>query len=249
MRIRRRNITWLLILGVLVGIAVLSEAVSPIVAAALVGFYLLAAAGTLLEFQPGQALARSRSSLVSMRMTPEAREAIERAERRGGYMPDGVTLLDVGLIAARSSADGVTMRRARGVSLDDDGARPFIKLHAQPSAADRTIVIRFEMIDTQGEQRYVHEISTFLRDGEMDILADHQLPLFDNVQGNSPGDWDLRIYIDRALIGAQRFVVAPSVEERRYRRLERDEQETSTAEDMPMSLEDLLRSQRRQSGQ
>jgi hypothetical protein len=99
---------------------------------------------------------------------------------------------------------------------------------------------------------------TFLRDGEMNILADHQLPLASNAALQA-GDWDLRVYIDGKLLGAHVFTLAPSLNNR-FERLEQRDQQRSTAastysvppqqdkQDDPLSLEDLLRSRSGSSG-
>jgi hypothetical protein len=189
-----------------------------------------------------------------MRMSSEAREAVERAQRRGGVPDDRLTLLDIGLITAQSNREGMVMRRTRSVSLDDDGVRPFITLHVQPDRADQTARIRFELIDSGGSAQYVHEMRTYLRDGEMNILADHQLPLSENAL--QAGDWDLRVFLDGKLIGAHMFTLAPSLTDRYPRAASRpaatpaprqplEADESSSArepEDAPLSLEDLLRS-------
>ena len=167
MRIRQKNIAWLVVTGALVGLALLAG-VPAQVGVALLALYGVALAASLLEFPPASALASvQRSTLPRMRMSPQAQEAVDRAARRGSYGFPDLTLLDVGLIAAQSTADGMVMRRSRAVSKDDDGVRPFITLHVQPSMSDQTVVIRFEMIDHNGEQQYVHEMRTYLRDGEM----------------------------------------------------------------------------------
>src|SRR5690606_4120924 len=111
-------------------------------------------------------------------------------------------------------SEGMVMRRTRSISKDDDGVRPYATLHVGPSAADTTSIIRFEMIDHNGEQQYIHEMKTYLRDGQMNILADHQLPLARNERLSGAGDGDLRIYVDGVLLGALSFTVAPSVRER-----------------------------------
>lgn len=252
MRLKRRNLAWLGTLGSMLLVAVLAGA-PPLVAAALVGIYGAAAAGTLIELKPERLLDRSRSSLTQMRMSTEAREAVERARRRGGMVTDGLTLLDVGMITAQSGRDGVTMRRTRSVSLDDDGVRPFITLHVQPENADQTARFRFEIIDGNGAAQYVHEMRTYLRDGEMNILADHQLPLAENAALQS-GDWDLRVFVDGKLLGAHMFTLAPSLNDR-LRRFEQRSAERQSAEqrigtrdpqaqedESALSLEELLRS-------
>lgn len=257
MRLKRRNFAWLTVLGALVVVAVLSGVAAAEVSATLIGLYLLAAAATVIEFQPERLLDRSRSSLTMMRMSSEAREAVERAHRRGSYFDEGLTLLDVGLITAQSNREGMVMRRTRSVSLDDDGVRPFITLHVQPEASERTARIRFEIIDGNGAQQYVHEMRTYLRDGELNILADHQLPLAENAALQS-GDWDLRVYVEGTLIGAHMFTLAPSLTDRFRRFQERgaarqdDDSDRLALRDQPdeapLSLEELLRSRSDHSG-
>jgi hypothetical protein len=249
MRIRRKNVAWLTILGALVAVALLSGVATPVQAAALLALYGAALAASMLDVKPAKLIDTvQRSSLTRMRMSPQAQEAVARAQRRGSYVSEDLTLLDIGLIAAQSTAEGMVMRRTRQVSKDDDGMRPFITLHVQPTAADTTSVIRFEIIDHNGDQQYVHEMKTYLRDGEMNILADHQLPLDGNDRLNGAGDGDLRVYVDGNLLGALSFTLAPSMRERSrqmnrahdaddaHRRLE------DTDREVPMSLEDLLRS-------
>jgi hypothetical protein len=254
MRLKRQNFAWLTALGAAVGIAVLSGAGGALVTVTLLGLYLAAAAASVIDVQPERIIDRSRSSLTAMRMSAEAREAVERAHRRGSTFDAGLTLLDVGLITAQSNRDGMVMRRTRSVSLDDDGVRPFITLHVQPENAEQIAVIRFEIIDGNGTSQYVHEMRTFLRDGEMNILADHQLPLVENAALQS-GDWDLRVFVDGKLLGAHLFTLAPSLNNRFERLEQRDQQQRSAAstysapaqqqpdkEETPLSLEDLLRS-------
>jgi hypothetical protein len=210
MRLRKRNTAWLLILAALLGIVLLSGAATVEVAAALIALYAVALLASIIEIQPSQLIDRSRSSLTSMRMSSDAREAVERARRRGSLTNPDLTLLDIGLITTHSGREGMVMRRTRSVSLDDDGVRPFITLHVQPESADRHALIRYEIIDQNGDTQYVHEMRTFLRDGEMNILADHHLRLYDNERRLGAGDWDLRVMIDGALVAAYSFTMAPS---------------------------------------
>jgi hypothetical protein len=261
MRLKRQNFAWLTTLGAAVGIAVLSGAGGALVTVTLLGLYLAAAVASVLDVQPDRIIDRSRSSLTAMRMSAEAREAVERAHRRGSSFDAGLTLLDVGLITAQSNREGMVMRRTRSVSLDDDGVRPFITLHVQPENAEQIAVIRFEIIDGNGATQYVHEMRTFLRDGEMNILADHQLPLAENASLQA-GDWDLRVFIDGKLLGAHLFTLAPSLNNRFERLEQRDQQRAGAGtgagtaqtsqrdkqDETPLSLEDLLRSRSNGSG-
>jgi hypothetical protein len=242
------------IIGGLIGVGVLSGAAPPPVSALLITVFVAAAAALLLDIQPEQLLSRSRSSLTAMRMSAEAREAVERARRRGGGYREALTLLDVGLIRLQTEQDGMAMARTRSVSLDDDGVRPYITLHVDPQEADRTAIIRFEIIDHNGEFLFIHEMRVFLRDGEMNIVADHQLPLRDNPRIKSAGEWDMRVSVDGVLIGALGFTVTPSLRDRMRRFSAEAEAPASRQtrladpidDDAPMSLEELLRSQQRQ---
>lgn len=245
MRIRRRNTVWLTILGVLVAIVVLSGAATPTVTAALIGLFGIALAASLIELRPRSLLETVPSSpLTMMKMSPQAREAAERARRRTAYTPSGLTLLDVGLISLQSSPEGMVMRRSRTISLDENGVRPYVTLNVSAGEADRNAVMRFEILDQNGQMQYVHEMKTYLRDGEMNILADHQLPLIGNDKLAGAGDWDLRVYADGALMGMLSFSTTPSLAERQ-RLFQRSVGDAALrledeAEDSPISLQDLL---------
>lgn len=253
MRVRRQFITWLAILGAMVAVAVLSGAVATPLAIGLVLLYTVALGGTLLDFRANELIERSRASFAAAKMSPEAREAVDRARRRGNVVGAGISLLDIGLISTATTERGIDMRRTRSVSKDEDGVRPFITLHVEPHQADRTTVVRYEMIDQNGATAYVHEMKTFLRDGDMNILADHQLPLYGNEDAIAAGDWDLRVYVDGTLIAAHSFSVAPSVDERLGRRragegavppaARRIATPDASSSGGPVSLEELLRSQ------
>jgi len=253
MRIRRRNLAWLTILGALVMVAVLSgAALTPAATIMLIALYAFAVAASVLEFQPTRLIDQSRSSLTQMRMSAEAREAVERARRRTGATTSGLTVLDVGLITSQSNREGMVMRKTRSVSLDDDGVRPFVTIHVQPERADQQVLLRFELSDGSGSQRYVHEMKTYLREGEMNILADHHLPLASNTVKLDAGDWDLRVFVDGALQAAHTFTMTPSLRER-YRRFEQARDNLSEPkaapppkDDEPLSLEELLRNRNQQ---
>ena len=252
MRIRRQNVAWLAILGAMIMVAALSSVASPAVTLALLTLYAFAAAASLLDFQPNRIIDRSRSSLTQMRMSAEAREAVERARRRTGVSDNGLNVLDIGLISSQSSQEGMVMRKTRAISLDDDGVRPFITLHIQPERADQQVLIRYEILDGSGNARYVHEMKTYLREGEMNILADHHLPLASNTIKLDAGDWDLRVFVDGALQAAHTFTMTPSLRER-YRRFEQARDNLSEPkaapppkDDEPLSLEELLRNRNQQ---
>jgi hypothetical protein len=249
-RYNRRNTIWLGILGALVGLVLVSSQVAPLIQAMLVMIFALAAAASFIDtraLNSRRTLIKSiqqRSPLNRTRLSPQAREAVARASTRGGYQSQHLALADIGMIASQSGADGMVMRRTRTISKDDDGVRPFITLYVDPTEADRNATVRFEIIDQNGRDQYVHEMKVFVRDGEVNILADHHLPLMKNPQIEGMGDWDLRVYVDGKLLGVHNFALAPSDEQRRSR-LSRQYYVTEPErdQDVPMSLEDLLRNQ------
>lgn len=256
MRLRKRNLAWLTVIGALVALVLLSGAATAEVSAALVGLFALALAASVIELQPAQLLTRGpRSTLAMMRMSPQAREAVERARRRGsGTLESGPALMDIGLISSHTGSEGMVMRRSRSISKDDDGVRPFITLHVPPEEADRTALIRFEMLDPNGVEQYIHEMKAYLREGEMHILTDHHLPLARSERALNSGDWDLRVHVDGVLAGALAFTITPSVRERQRQFSPADDGEISQRlqveeEEMPLSLEQLLRDQSRSSRQ
>lgn len=267
-RLKRSNTVWLVMLSILVGMVLIFGEVSVAVQAALLGILAMAIVLSLVNFNATSDMLKNVSTPLSRarssRMSPQAQEAVDRARSRGGYFVSGVEMLDVGMIASQSGAEGMVMRRTRSISRDDDGVRPFITLSVPPNEADRNSMIRFEVIDQNGEQQYIHEMKVYLRDGEMNILSDHHLPLMNNPKVSGMGDWDLRVSIDGALVGVHSFALAPSYEERRSRLnrdsggqyfvtgdegVPREQAQRSapqrSAEDVPMTLEDLLRSQNR----
>lgn len=266
-RFRQQNIWWLGIITVLTMVAVVAGV--PMVDGApvmplLIMMVAAAAAASFLR------LDNLRSSNLSaavqqripvpagVKVSPQAKEAVNRAAVRGYQPISELALTDVGLIASTRGEDGLEMRRTRSISKDDEGVRPFIQLNVAPSEADRNAKLRFEMVDQNGRDLYIHEMNVYLRDGELNILADHHLPLMTNRQIEGNGEWDLRVFLDSELIAMHSFTLTPSHEERE-RRLGGDvrprryvmpeaEAEDDESEAIPLTLEDLLRNQKKQQG-
>jgi hypothetical protein len=242
-RFRRKNTAWLTVMGLIVflALAAAGAAMTPPVAIALLAIFATAALVSWVE------VGRERETLMSTirrmptksRMSPQAREAAERAKSHGGYTNSGITMMDVGLIAVQSSQEGMAMRRTRSISKDDDGARPFISLNVEPEEADRNVLVRFEITSHGGESVFVHEMKAFLRDGEMSIMADHHLPLWNNARIQGMGDWDLRVFMDGNLIGIHNFTLAPSMRERN-RRLAGDYETEHAADTLPADEFDII---------
>ncbi|MFW5748416.1 MAG: hypothetical protein ACOCYT_02250 [Chloroflexota bacterium] len=264
LRFEKRNIIWLAVLSVLMALVVISPNIAPGVQAVLLAVFMLAMLGTVLDKNVRdrlvQTITQPRRAAARNRISPQAREAYERAQQRGAYYRLDLQMIDIGMIASQSSSEGLVMRRTRSISKDDDGVRPFITLFIPPEEADRNARLRFELTDHNGRDQYIREMKVYLRDGEMNILADNHLPLIGNDEIAGMGDWDLRVYIDDALIGIHNFQLTASSEERRQRvqggryyvtESEADDEDARrqrrlAAQDRqsaPMSLEDLLRGQ------
>lgn len=261
---KRRNTIWLAGLAAMMVLVMLSNV--PVAAQlTLLVVFLAALTGSFVDLSAlnrrGQLMQtiQQRSPLNRSRMTPDAREAAARASSRyGGYLTPDVQMVDIGLIASQTGREGLAMRRTRSISKDDDGVRPFVTLHVTPDQAERSAIIRFEIIDQSGRELYIHEMKVYLRDGEMNILADHHLPLMNNEQIAGVGDWDLRVQVDGDLVGIHNFALTASYDERR-RRLGNQHYVTGEElppdrimepeEEIPLSLEELLRNQNNASSQ
>ncbi len=219
-RLKRRNTAWLIAMGLLIGFALLAAPVSAAVQISLLGAFAVAVIASMIELGPDREslLDVLHRAPVRRRITPQAREAAERAATRAGFFNrSGIVLLDIGLIAMQTGVDGLAMRRTRNISKDDDGVRPFITLFVDHEEADRQAVVRYEIYNHLGEEQYVHEMKSYLREGELKLLADHHLPLSGNASIDGNGDWDLRVYVDNNLIGMHNLMLSPSVNDRRRR--------------------------------
>ncbi len=220
-RLKRRNTAWLIAMGLLIGFALLAAPVSAAVQISLLGAFAVAVIASMIELGPERETLLDILNRAPVRrsITPQAREAAERAASRAGYYKrSGLILLDIGLFAMQTGVEGLAMRRTRNISKDDDGVRPFITLYVNNEEAERQALIRYEIYNHLGEEQFVHEMKTYLREGKLELLADHQLPLAGNDSIDGSGDWDLRVYVDNNLIGMHDLMLAPSVKER-HRRL------------------------------
>lgn len=256
MRIKRRNLVWLGVLGTLTGLAVLAQGISAPASLLLLGAMGVAGVVSLFDLEP-QALIKTMQDKTALggRISADAREASERARARETYVSSQADLLDIGVIALRDSYEGMVMQRTRSLSLDDEGVRPYITLQVPALEADRHATIRFEIDDAHGKKIYVHDQEMYMRDGRMDILTDTMLPLRNSDLGIAHGEGDLRVYIDGDLIGVLGLTLAPSTHDRwagrRSEQAQRassrlqDRPARSAEDDEPVSLEDLLKQQSR----
>ncbi|MBC8171395.1 MAG: hypothetical protein H7X77_06970 [Anaerolineae bacterium] len=263
-RFRQQNIWWLGILSVLTLVAIVAgvptSANSPVIPL-LITMVAAAAAASFLRLDNLRrsnltgAMQQRIPTPTGVKVSSQAKEAINRASVRGYQPISQLALTDVGLIASSRGEEGLEMRRTRSISKDDEGVRPFIVLNVAASEADRNAKLRFEMIDQSGQDLYIHEMNVYLRDGELNILADHHLPLMMNQQIEGSGEWDMRVFLDGELIAIHSLTLTPSHEERerrlggdaRPRRYVMPEAEVDDeSEAIPLTLEDLMRNQKKQ---
>jgi hypothetical protein len=236
MRIKQRDQIWLVIIGILSTIAFLAatpEVALVIRAAAVAAF--VAAVGIVIARPSLEQIRQQISTAAAARPngSKAAQEAVQRAAARGEVPSVDLELTDIGLIASESGYDGVTFRRTRDVSNDDDGVRPYVQLKVGALNAERRALLRYELIDPTGETAFVHEEKVYLQLGENTLHPDQHLPLAGSLPPDKLGRWDLHTFVDGRLLGMLTFTVTPTDDERVAR--------LSGQRGEPDSFEDLLR--------
>ncbi|NLX10984.1 MAG: hypothetical protein GXY36_15145 [Chloroflexi bacterium] len=249
----RGTVVWLLIVGMVLGLTLFAGEIPNAVGAALLAAYmamvLLVARnvriGSVFESLPNPRARRAQPTEVG-------REAAARARNHPDY-DSLIDLLDIGLVVDEQRPDGVSLRRGRFISLDDDGIRPFAIVHVPETLDEHLAHVRFEMRDEAGRAQYVYEDEKWLRAGETPLLPDYRLPVRRNQKPLDAGNWSMRVLVDGGLVGVHHFNLAPSLVERRRmmssdgeirERVWRSDEEEDEA--LPLSLEELLRQQSRQ---
>src|SRR5438105_2918784 len=252
---RRGTVIWLAMLGIAVALIVLAStsatsAISPVLAFVVLIAYLGLVTGSLVNVSLSSLRLSMPRVAAATRVTPAARKAVQRARARSGYSSDA-TLTDVGLIVNERLSNGQLDRHiAQAVSLDNDAIQPYVTIHALPENSDRLALIQFEIFDHAGQPRFSRQCEQWLRDGENLVVCDRQLPL--DVQDNvRSGVWDLQVKVDGAVAAVHSFSITPSTAEQRRRFSNDGEMQprdhSIPDEDLPISLEDLLREQRQNS--
>ena len=144
--------------------------------------------------------------------------------------------LDIGLIADNSSSSGPTFRRSNSLTSEDLAARPYLRLRMPADFKGRHAQLRFAFLDPSGEERFVHELETWLTAGPQDVFPSHQMPIRNSANLEHMGDWKLEVDLDGRLLAEHTFRIAPSIAQRRARLRE---DEAAQTEDIP--LDDLMR--------
>jgi hypothetical protein len=235
-QLKRRDRIWIGMLGVLTTLAMFSAAESG-VKLGLLGAY---AAATLLITLGDDVINGLRQRVTPQVLSRDtrsaaAREAMARAHADNDPDLAGFTLADIGLFASETSEDGVTFRRTREVSNDDDGVRPYLDLMVDEFRAEKIALIRYEMADPSGETVFLREENAYLRLGKNTLHPDHHLPLGGAVVADQMGNWDMRVSINGIPLGTLMFTVTPSDSERLGRL------SGARNSNQPTRFEDLLR--------
>ncbi|NDJ78072.1 MAG: hypothetical protein GYB65_17630 [Chloroflexi bacterium] len=254
---RRGTFVWLVIVGTALLLALIAGGLSPLLIASLVAAYLallfLFSRNVQLE-SVVEALPNLATSVRRPKPTEVAREATARARSDPDY--DGlITLLDIGLVVDEQRPDGLSLRRGRFISLDDEGIRPFAIIDVPEVLNEQLAHFRFEIRDENGKQHYVYEMEKWLQAGQNHLLPNYRFPVRKNASELDSGAWTVRVTVDAGLLGVHNFSLSPSLAARR-RMLSSDgeirERVWRTPEDdesLPLSLEELLRQQSREQRQ
>lgn len=247
----RGTVAWLLIVGAALLLTLSAGEVPGLIAALLLGLYVALSAAVLGRVSWGAIFGvLPRPGASPAQASEVAREATARARSHPAFDPL-VRLLDVGLIVDEQRPDGVSLRRGRFISMDDDGIRPFAIIDVPEGLGERLARIRFELRDETGRPQYIYEDEKWLRAGENIALPDYRLPIRSSQTTLDPGTWSAHFSIDGGLLAVHNFNLSSSLIERRQQmghdgelreRVWRGDDDTS----LPLSLEELLRQQSRQ---
>lgn len=179
-------------------------------------------------------------------MTAAARAARLHSSDRPDY-DDYYALRDIGMIIDEQDQHGLSIRRARTLSMDDRAVRPYVVVSAPHDGRHPDqVLVRFEMTDANGASQFIYEMEYYMRPGENAILPDYRLPLKNNQRLGRAGQWDLQVWINGGLLGVHAFTMNPSHEIRRIQFTAEGEARGKLMLDedpIPVSLEELLAQQ------
>ena len=249
----RGTLIWMLIVGVALVLTMLAGEVPAAFAAALLAAYMGLAFLVVRNVQLGSVTVPwSGRGKREKEPTEVAREATARARSSPNY--DAlIRLLDVGLIVDEQRPDGMSLRRGRFISLDDDGIRPFAIVSVPEALSARLGHIRFEIRDEAGRLHYAFEEEEWFQAGENILLPDYRFAIRKKAAELEPGAWTAHVLVDGGVLGIHHFNVSPSLVARRLQMgtdgeimRERVWRTEVDDESLPLSLEELLRQQSRE---
>jgi hypothetical protein len=241
------------IVGSVAGILALTGAGGPVLSVLAVVGFLALAGGIFANSRIRQLQEAIPQIAATAKATPAARAAAQRARRLSNYAPDEL-ITDVAIIVNDRDRNGRLQRRiGNTVSMDDYAVQPIVKFTVPPGLVNRVSIIKFEIVDKAGKTQFARSVEHYTRDGENLVACDQQLPFRNNTALGRAGTWDLQVTINGQLAAVHSFTVTPAQQDRtipvthdgeiNISRLQEPIEEEES--DMPMSLEDLLREQRR----
>lgn len=180
-------------------------------------------------------------------VTRAARAAQNRVLEAAPLIRPEYQLQDIGLVIDERHSDGLVLRHARFISLDEESIRPYVVLYVPPYSSTGKVLARFQINDRTGRPQFIYEMEHFLHPGENLILPDYRLPLKHNAQLTSDEGWQLQVSLDATLLGIHRFHLLPSSAER-LRQIQQNDGEiprhlllqNTEEEALPVSLADLF---------
>jgi len=182
-------------------------------------------------------------------ITRAAQVASDRAIDSLSILTPPYILQDIGLVIDERRRGGLSLRQARFLSLDDESVRPYVVLNLPEHLRQQKVILRFELQDDNNTPQFVYEDEITLNAGENLIIPDYRLRLKNNESLTAIGSWKYHFSIDGQVIAKHHFnMLEPENGTRRSpsshqnsQRLQNSQQ--TSAEPMPMTLEELLRQQ------
>jgi hypothetical protein len=131
------------------------------------------------------------------RIYQHALTAVEAA----GHDPQTVKVLavDIGVMAFKEQQDPV-VHRTRDILDDVDFIQPYVQLRLPTTAIG---LIRFEIVDAEGQTVFVHEERHQLERGRNLITPAARLPVHDALLLD--GEWELRVSADGRMLAVHQF--------------------------------------------
>jgi hypothetical protein len=190
---------------------------------------------------------------ASAKSSPAAKTAVARARKLSSFAPEEI-VSDVGLIVNEKDQQGRWRRRIAesSVSMDEQMVQPVVKFTAPLDRLNRIMLIRFDILDKNGKTQFSRQVEHYVREGENLVPSDTQLKLNGNKALGRAGTWELQVTINGNLAAVHHFTMTPrrddvvigAVPTAADAEIDMSRLRAPKEEEMPMSLEDLLREQR-----
>ncbi len=238
MSLRGNQIWAFLMIATMIGFALADASALAVLVAFLMG------GAVLMSLLRSAAHHRQRRERLAM--PKNMSQAAQIAQNQAMHHPDfsiAYSLLDIGLLLDEYQRNGLYVRRVKSVSTAGHALRPYVILGCDKKGEPSPILLRFEMIDHQGQLQYVYETEHFLRFGENAIVPNYRLPLKGNAKLGSSGQWLLNVWVDGGLVASHQFMVY-ATEKTTNASADGEVPLTQVSQEpMPISLEEVLAQQ------